>query len=150
MRTMSPRVENGRTHAPIQSFARGPREAVVRDGLSAVRQFVSESWLIELLGLALVGLLVVATSLCGLALVSTWVRTPYPPTARLTHGGQEIEADASVSGVTCCGAGRRSDGSDASCRAPSVFRVGAGVAARRGLEPGSATVEANPCEESIP
>ena len=85
------------------SFAHGPREAVVRVGVSAVRQFVSESWLIELLGFALAGLLVVLTSLCGLALVSTWVQTPYPPTAQLTHGGQEVEADVSVSGATCCG-----------------------------------------------
>ena len=151
MRTMSPRVENGRTPTHTPSFARGPREAVVRDGLSAVRRFVSETWLIELLGFALAGLLVVVTSLCGLALVSTWVRTPYPPIARLTHAGQEVEADAwVVSGVTCCGVGRRSDGSDASCRARSVFRTQAGGAGSNGLEPDGATVEPKPCEEGIP
>ncbi len=122
MRTMSPRVENGRTHTTSPSFARGPHEAVVRDGLSAVRRFVSESWLIELLGFALAGLLLVASLLCGLALVSTWVRTPYPPIVHLTHGGQEVIRDTSVSEVTCRGVGRR-DG---------------------------ATVEPKPCEEGIP
>jgi len=118
MNTMSPGVENGKAQTSWP-FARGPREAAVRDSWSAVRRFLSESWLMELLGLALAGLLLVATSLCGLALVSTWVRTPYPPTASSAHGAQEVETDVSVSGATCCGVGSRSDGSDASGRAPS-------------------------------
>jgi hypothetical protein len=113
MRTVSPRVENGRIHATSRSLARGLCAGVVRDGLSSVRRFLSESWLIQLLGLALAGLLVLATSLCGLALVSTWVRTPYPPTAGLTQGGPEVGAGAPASEVTCCSAWRRRHGSDA-------------------------------------
>ena len=87
MTTMSPRIENGRIHDATRSATRSPREAVVRVASSAVRRFMPERWLSDLLVLALGGLLVGATALYGLAVVSTWVPTPNPPTAdRLMRG----------------------------------------------------------------
>lgn len=74
-------------------------------GSRVVRRFVQMVWLVDPLVLVLAGLLVGATALCGLGLVSTWVSTPNPSSADgLTPG--HLEAEASVfevsGGALCC------------------------------------------------
>jgi hypothetical protein len=90
MRTMSPRVENGRIHVTTRPAIRSPWDAVVWAVSTALRRFMSERWIIDLLVLALALFLVGATSLYGLAVVSKWVPPPNPPIGgRLIRGDQE-------------------------------------------------------------
>jgi len=86
---------NGRIDMPTRSATRSPGRAVVRAASSAARRFMPECWLIDLLALALAGLLVGAAALYGLAVVSTWVPTPNPRAAdSLTRDDQEAGAAA--------------------------------------------------------
>jgi hypothetical protein len=103
MSTTSPRVENGRIYITIRSAIRSPWEVVVRAASNAVRRFVPERWLSDLLVLAFAAFIVGATALCGLAVVSTWA--PNHPTAGpMTCGDQEAGPAAfDVCGdLPCC------------------------------------------------
>ena len=85
-----PQCLNGRIDMPTPSATRGPGHVGAGTASSAAQRFMPERWLIDLLALALAGLLVGAAALYGLAVVSTWVSTPNPPTAdRLIRGDHE-------------------------------------------------------------
>ena len=75
----------------------------MRGASSAVPRLMPERWLIGLLVLALAGLLVGATALYGLAVVSTGVPTPNPPTTdRLMRGDHEAGAFGVWGDLPCC------------------------------------------------
>lgn len=89
MRTTS-RVESGRIYAIIRSAIWSPWEPVVRAVSSLVRRVVLERWIVDLLVLALAAVLVGATALCGLAVVSTWTPSLHQRSnGRLIGGNQE-------------------------------------------------------------
>jgi hypothetical protein len=80
METSSSRVENAAIQVTIQSTIRSAWEVVCREALNAVRQFVPERWLIDLLVLILAAFLIGVTALYGLAVVSIGAPSSHQPT----------------------------------------------------------------------
>jgi hypothetical protein len=90
MRTMSPRVENRRIDGTTRLAIRSPWDAVVWAVSTALRRFMPERWIIDLLVLALALFLVGASALYGLAVASKSVPPPDSPMAgRLLRADQE-------------------------------------------------------------
>ena len=87
MRTTNPSVVDRRIDMPARPSA-SPQRAVVRAASLAAGRFAADHWLIDLLALVLAALLIGATALYGLAVVSTWTAAPNAPGADLsTHDG---------------------------------------------------------------
>ena len=90
METTSSRVESGRAQTTIRPI-RSPWVAVAWAASRAVGRLVPERWLIDLLVLALVGFLIGASALYGLAVVSTWAPSASQPAAdRFMCGVREV------------------------------------------------------------
>ncbi len=71
---------------------RSPGLAIARAATRAVRRCIQESWLIDLLVLALAGVLVGVAVLAGLVVVSMWVPTPIRPNVDRLMGAHEAES----------------------------------------------------------
>ncbi len=98
-----PQCLNGRIDMPTQSATSSPGRAAAWAASSAVRRFMPERWLIDLLVLALAGLLVGAAALYGVGVVSPRV-SPNPAAAHLMRGDHEAGAGAcGVWGDLLCG-----------------------------------------------
>jgi hypothetical protein len=90
MGTMSPRVENRRIDGTVRSSIWSSWDAVVWAVSTALRWFMPERWIVDLLVLALALFLVGATAFYGLVVVSESVPPSNPPIAgRLIRGDEE-------------------------------------------------------------
>ena len=90
MGTMSPGVEKRRIDGTTRSSIRSSWDAVVWAVSTALRRFIPERWIIDLLVLALALFLVGATAFYGLAVVSESVPPSGPTIAgRPVRGDQE-------------------------------------------------------------
>jgi hypothetical protein len=121
-----PQCLNGTIDMPTQSATRSLGRAEAWAASSAAQRFIPERWLIDLLALALAGFLVGAAALYGLAVISTWVPTPNPPTAdRLMRGDHEAGAAAFGASRSCstCEAARTSRQPRSSSRPVRAFRA---------------------------
>lgn len=105
MRTASSREVNGRIDQVARSEDRSHRQAGAPAVASEARRFTPRRWPFDVLALALSLLMVGATAVCGLAVMSSWV----PPPRLLTTGGPirgDREAFADSPGVRndlpCC------------------------------------------------
>ena len=100
MRTMSQRVENGRTHTTSRFAISSPREAAVRAVSTGLRRFMPESWIVDLLVLAVALFLVGATALYGLAVASKELSPSISPiTDHLTRGAQDRPEESGTTSV---------------------------------------------------
>jgi hypothetical protein len=97
MRTNSYRVESRAVRIVTPSRVETLWLAMLRAVVRAARPVMPERWVVELLGLALGGVLVVAATLYAAALVSTWPPIEYRPTPR--WDGHVMRT---ASGVPCC------------------------------------------------
>src|SRR5262245_60944303 len=87
MRTTNPSVFDRRMDVRARHAANPERAMAGAAPLAAVRSAV-DHWLVDLLAFVLAALLVGATALYGLAVVSTWTDAPSRPAADLsTHDG---------------------------------------------------------------
>lgn len=90
MRTVSPRMENGRVHVATRPAIQSRWDGVARAVSTARQRLMLERWILDLLVLALAPFLLGATALYGLAAASRWVPPANPPiTDRLNSGDQE-------------------------------------------------------------
>jgi len=79
MRTMSQRVENGRTHTISRFAIWSPREVVMRAVSTGLRRFMPERWIVDLLVLSVALFFVGATAFYGLAVASKKLSPSVPP-----------------------------------------------------------------------
>ena len=100
-----PQCLDGRIDMPTRSATRSQGRAGAVAASSGAQRFVPERWLIDLLALALAGLLVGAATLYGLAVVSTWVATPQPRSGdrlmRANHEGGALTF-GTCGELSCC------------------------------------------------
>jgi hypothetical protein len=105
MRAMSPKVEN-RTVGVFRSAIQIPRQVDVPVPVGAVRRLIPERWAVDLLLVALAALIVVATAIVGLGIVSTSVPAPDPLPGHLRmcgyHTARPIAFDV-CGDPACCG-----------------------------------------------
>jgi len=107
MRTMSQRVEKGSTHTTSRFAIWSPREAVVRAVSTGLRRFMPESWIVDLLVLAVALLFVGATAFYGLAVASKELSPSVPLiTDHLTRGAQDRTDESGTTSVPPSGVWR--------------------------------------------
>jgi hypothetical protein len=91
MKTASSREVNGRIDRPARSDGRSYWRAGARAVASETRRVTPRRWPFDLLALALSVLMVGATAVCGLAVVSRWVP---PPRSLSTDGPMRGDREA--------------------------------------------------------
>jgi hypothetical protein len=88
------------SRAPIRSS--NPSPSLVPTGRHSRRVGMPERWVVDLVGLALVGVLLGAAAVAGLAAVSAWVPTQAPPAGKHVLIGDEA-GGAIYADLSCCG-----------------------------------------------
>ena len=81
MKTTSQRVVDGSIDVTMRHAVRSAQSAVARAASRAARTLATNQWIIDLTGFGLAALLVGATALYGLGLVSVVAGPPKPPSA---------------------------------------------------------------------
>jgi hypothetical protein len=89
MTARSPKVENGEVELAVRSAIHTHGQVVIPPTGGAVRGLTPERWVVDLLLVVLTGLIVGATALGGLAIVSTWAPAPDRAPVDLTMCGQQ-------------------------------------------------------------
>ena len=105
MSAMSPKVENGELDVAVRSAIQIPRKVVVSAAVSAVRRLIPERWVMDLLLVALAALIIVATALGGLDIVSTSASADDPTPGGLRMCGHHTAGPIAFdvcSDPTCC------------------------------------------------